>query len=1060
MMARTMACSTALALAAVLVVPAARPADAAAKPLPGDCAFSQTMTSDATTVYYLSLDAEVPERLGLAGLGLTVWVNGQEILPIAADRKATGANAPYEPFFLVDGVAPRAKLTFLPPVAIPAGETKLEVRSASGRQVHSVEFHPAMPAVTANADFGRDFGVYSAGQRPQGRVSFHGPVGQRLRGRMVIQQLRLADGAPAGFGTPEDRVTQAARVAEVPLDLALGATGTAETKVSVPDKQGHGLYGVTVVLSEGKTLWAKFLGAAAIVPRRDTSQFRPDGKFLVSCGPAQTRDFTHAAAYKRLGIDWVRSEIGWGAFEAKRGLFDWSLPDAFHEACRHAKLLSMNLASHAPDWARPNEGWEQRPDPRQGKKGTRLFDTSPAPAHLGDWQNAWRLYLDRYKDVHRAINVWNEPWEGHGISGWQSTGEHYRQLVRHVRQARDAVDPSIPVVAADSSDNTARKLLLAGRADDVDVLSIHYEMPVSCSSFAMARHYQKRVWDTETWLAYQGDAATIRRALYEIALGAEKVSLWTDSMLFDFGHGWPTPQAVSLAACAHVLDGLTFRKVVHPERPPFVLLFSGPDRHVAAVASHLVDDITRIPGNFRDQFAHDRLTMELALPSGKCKVYDLLANPLKTERGRGKFEIPVDEEVRYIEFSGPVDDFEKALGRAVYRGLRPVEITLQDITAPIGAGAELAITLRNAHPFPIRGTLRVEAAGLKLGDGVKDVALEATAQKQFAFAVTGAEPGANGYPVKVIVETDQGRAELSETISVAVIGRGSPRVDGDVSEWPSTGAVPVLLTPQKQRAGAGQTFDPQQPWEGFAQQAAEFAAQVAFTADARFLYMMARVKDPDAGKILLPSMLSGKDLHEYYPSPADHVYRRCGPRPPWIGPVIHLSLGPETKGKWVEQYETFPPDHPLYRFASHMATEYHYMIYPTEGGGAEVLRMRTPEFTFHHPYPVNFAWMAEHCRVAGAQAKVRMGNAEMIYEAAIPWSELRTVPHEPHDRIRLSFRVTRGRRDTLEWSLGRSAASRSCLDWDNLNGHQEWSAETLWGLADQLPQKREGGKQP
>jgi hypothetical protein len=577
----------------------------------------------------------------------------------------------------------------------------------------------------------------------------------------------------------------------------------------------------------------------------------------------------------------------------------------------------------------------------------------------------------------------------------------------------------------------------------VDVISTHYESPRAGMGFALARFYNKELWETETWMSWQGDAASLRRCLYNLALGAGKVSLWTKEMLFDDASD-PTPAAVWTATTRHMLDGLKFKAVMHPERPPFVLLFQGQDRQVAAVVATLADDLADVKGQFRGQFAHESCVMELEDPEGGCRAFDMLANEIMPARRDGKLLLPVDREVRYIESRGPTEQFEERLGRALYRGLRPVEIVVRDLTSLPGTQPELIVTLRNAHPVPLSGAVKVEARGLTLEPAQRALdELPARGEKQYAFRVVSAEPsGNNTYPLKVSVETDRGAATLEEAISVAVIARGTPKVDGDVSEWQALGAVPVFLT--KKGPADLTTVKAWFPWQQFVETGPGFAAEMAFAADDQNLYLMARVKDKSDDRI--PSILAGKDLNEYQIPPGDYVYRKIGPWPDCKGDGIQLSLGPLSH-PWVRRYEVFPPDSSLYRMGSYLSTLYHYVIIPTDGGGAEVLRTRTPDFYYLHPLPMNYKWLSEHCRVDGAQAAIQRLPEGYVYEAAIPWTELKEVPHAPGNRMRMGILVRDRTVDTrIEWAQGKSIASTNTMDFDP-SWVVTWSSETEWGFA-------------
>ena len=119
---------------------------------------------------------------------------------------------------------------------------------------------------------------------------------------------------------------------------------------------------------------------------------------------------------------------------------------------------------------------------------------------------------------------------------------------------------------------------------------------------------------------------------------------------------------------------------------------------------------------------------------------------------------------RYIEYAGPASEFEANLERVTYRDLRPVEITLRDLPAQPQALPRLLVSLRNAYPYPIDGTVRVEAEGLQLSPSSQDVHLGAVEEQQFGFTVTGASVIGNGpFATKVTVQTNRGMANACGT---------------------------------------------------------------------------------------------------------------------------------------------------------------------------------------------------------------------------------------------------------------------------------------------------------
>ncbi|MBS3764879.1 MAG: hypothetical protein KGZ25_16380, partial [Planctomycetes bacterium] len=635
-------------------------------------------------------------------------------------------------------------------------------------------------------------------------------------------------------------------------------------------------------------------------------------------------------------------------------------------------------------------------------------------------------------------NVWNEPWEGMGITGWKSTGEHYRDIIREIKDAVDAADPSIRVIAADSPHNTNWKLFAAGMENVIDAISTHYTPPSVGYSFSLANVYDKEVWETESWLAWKGDAASVRHALYYFAVGGDKVSLYNEQMFFDH-HQNPTPTVTWTATMREMLEDLKFEKVVHPGRPPYVLLFVGENRHVAAVTSSLSTGKIPENANFRSQFIGEECTMRIE-GEGDYTLYDMLGNPVEKDSG-GDLALTVNSEPQYIEFRGGAVEFEKRLANAEYEGLRPVEIFIHDITGRLANGPSIPVELHNAYGVPISGKIRVRAKGLQLPEKSRKFQLKAAESSTVNFSVTGKTTDANQFPVVVEVETDRGSARAEDKVHVSVVAEGSPTVDGNISEWKRFGAIPVVMSGTSTASLQQQAWF---PWKKLAESEGKFTAQFAFASDAQNLYMMARVKDTSQN--ILPSLLNGKNLHNLQNPPYDYTYVSAGPMPGAGGDHIQLALAGADDRPFKPKYELYPPGHPLYRFGAFLNSEYLYMIYPTEGGDAEIMRMRTPDFYYLHPLPIDYEWMGKHCRVAGARVSVRRLEAGYVYEVAIPWEELSALSHGPGDRLRMNVAVqNKGRGNRLTWSADRSAARMNGLDLEPGWG-AHWSNDTWWGF--------------
>lgn len=856
---------------------------------------------------------------------------------------------------------------------------------------------------------------------------------KKLKGTILSYFVVLADDKGKETLCADLRFTVAEILDKKEISIELKKGEKKKIDIEVPFNK-YGTVSVFLVLKEKDRILPLHLLNYSIVFERNTDEFNYQGLFMAT----YNREGPFLKPMKKMGIDWIRYEIGWNVFEPKKGEFKWDRIDKFMNSCRENKIYVMTLTEGAPNWAKPKGDFIDIPYKRYKIK----LDLTPGREYYDDWKNAWIEYGKRYKDVNRAFNVWNEPWEGGGISGWKSTGEHYRNLFRKVREARDEVDKEIKMVGADSSHNTNWKIFAAGMEKDIDVLSIHYELPAQASySPALANYYGKEVWDTETWIIWIGDNAMVRNLLCEIAHGCKKVSPYSITLIFD-RTGFPNTSAGWTSAMARFLNNKEYKGFAHPERPPFVLLFQGKDENVAVVSTSLCGIYRWRKVVFWGQFFDDKPLMRIKNISD-IKVFDIYGNEVKIKKKGKEILIPVSKNPRYIVSKTGFDNFKKILSEAIYEGLKPVEIKVHQITETLENKPELIIELKNTYPVSISGKIKVRCEKLKFEKDEIEFKLGPVEKRYFSFKIISGDISSNNFPAQIIVNTDKGDAELKENLVFCVIKKGDIKVDGDIEDWKEIKAIPITLF--KEKEGIDFTIKAWYPWEEFIESGPDFMAEVSFAYDDKYFYGMARVKDKT--KDILPSMLAGKNLHKFQNPPGDYVYAEIGPIPAATGDMIKLSFGPIDKRIWIKEYEVFPPESPLYKFGHYISALYQYLIYPIQEGNGEIMRTRTPNFYYLHPLPIDYKFLSEKCKVEGSKIFIKQEEDGYIYEFAIPWKELSEIIPEKNKKIKLSFQIQDGKMgNVLEFSKDKSICSVNTLDFEPAWG-AKWTCETEFGFS-------------
>ena len=206
-----------------------------------------------------------------------------------------------------------------------------------------------------------------------------------------------------------------------------------------------------------------------------------------------------------------------------------------------------------------------------------------------------------------AVSLWNEPWEGISISGWQADILRYREIYRAmangVLEARKS-GADVLVGGCDSHSNAMDKLFADGKKDFLpifDFCSIHYEgmeSPVLYKEWNERKFHKGRVkiWDTESWVGNTDDriglvVATNRAAGYDRSMGiyggymvdgdnADKIKIKSEEGPKEINKqpaAWSP--AAAMGAVQHFLGEREFKEVLFKNGLPWVLLFEGESKN-------------------------------------------------------------------------------------------------------------------------------------------------------------------------------------------------------------------------------------------------------------------------------------------------------------------------------------------------------------------------------------------------------------------------------------------------------------------------------------------------
>lgn len=253
-----------------------------------------------------------------------------------------------------------------------------------------------------------------------------------------------------------------------------------------------------------------------------------------------------------------------------------------------------------------------------------------------------------------AVCLWNEPWEGSSISGWQADMIRYKEIYTKMAEAviearKDGID--VLVGGGDSNSNALDKFFADGTMDILpmfDFLSIHYqgmESPVLYPEWNNRKDYKGRVkiWDTESWVGNTDDRiglviAANRSAGYDRSMGIfggymysgePSRSVRTMSVRTDKGtetmpklhNTWPA--AAAMGAAQTMIGEREFNRILFKNGLPWVMIFDGYDNNKD-------DGTVVIAGDLGEAFGTDNILFRNVRSLTEAKKKIALHDKLKT----------------------------------------------------------------------------------------------------------------------------------------------------------------------------------------------------------------------------------------------------------------------------------------------------------------------------------------------------------------------------------------------------------------------------------------------
>ena len=659
-----------------------------------------------------------------------------------------------------------------------------------------------------------------------------------------------------------DVLRQCGTVSVPVVGLADTPGAVAKVEATVPLPEENGCYVVTLA-PNGKD--PQFLCSLARV-FKPLPGYRHDAPLMGEFGwlPVNSHDLEanrrYVSLFARMGIKNARHEYGGMTGMKPDGTIDWSELDYRYQACEEAQLQMVNTLGAPGGWFMPMGGPTVAMAPQ-------MLNHTPDPKYAPMMEKWTEELVKRYykggKGGLFALEYWNEPWEPLSCAGWESDGELFRIFYKAMYDGAKKGDPNVQCVGACSIMNTEDKFLTGDdRAEwmnRIDAVTDHYVMPPTNYGSMVTKKYGKDLFETETW------GAATESQLYQytvqfLACGDTMINAMYGNMMYygtpdsQVDMRFPKPSAVATSTLCHFLTGRRFQRMLSLNHLPFAFQFGNDPDAVVMLVGRLQSRLSFYGPAFEPRnvpwgqlLLGDGGTITIDNADGRLECYDMAGNQVfKKQRA---FTIPLDYRAYYLLApQGGVQLVQQRLNAATLKGMRPVEIIARDLGAPVDApGTQVKVTLHNLLNRPLTGTLTLTPpVGITLKSAVLPVQLAAGESKDVVAEIAQGTPNnANAYDFAYAFASDAGKADLTETLNVLMVKRGTKRMDGTLDDWANDFGVVVRSTGQK----VDSTTAAWQPFNKFVEMQPDSSfAELKTAYDDRYFYVAARVYDPAGTK--------------------------------------------------------------------------------------------------------------------------------------------------------------------------------------------------------------------
>ena len=455
-----------------------------------------------------------------------------------------------------------------------------------------------------------------------------------------------------------------------------------------------------------------------------------------------------------------------------------------------------------------------------------------------------------------GVHLWNEPWEGISISGWQSDMIRYREI--YTAMASGVLDArkegaDVLIGGCDSHSNAWDKLFSDGTMDFLpifDFLSIHYEgmeSPCLYPEWNNRRDHKGRVliWDTESWVGNTDDriatvVATNRSAGYDRSMGIYGGYMISGPDGSDVIPPVWSP-AAAMGTVQHMLGERDFKELLFKNGLPWIMLFDGYNANPDDGTVFFCGDIGEVFGSENVLFRTVHGTGKMIIKADPAfALFDIYGNAVPAKEN--KIEIPLHSQGYFLRTNGSKGSFARltsALKQGFTEGYEPVEIVAKDMILRIEQNPIMELQLTNILNRPVTGALKIKLGELVIMTPEK-ITLKPNETRTIPIRITGGKSTPeNVYPLEVQFDAGKdGKAFHEENMHVNVISKMTALIDGKLDEWAK--CIPQTVTAGK--ASLSITESAWYPFKQFDTKAEGFAnAYLAY--DDQYFYFAAKAAD-------------------------------------------------------------------------------------------------------------------------------------------------------------------------------------------------------------------------